>query len=249
MGRMRNLDILYLSKNRLEFTKATFEALLNNTDWSQVKRFIWYDDGSTDGTAAYAYSARERVPVQTELYCTEFGHPVAIMNDYLRGDPADMFVKVDNDTLLPPQWLTEGLRVMDRTPQLGLLGIEAFSKPVAGRYFRSYDPCRHIGGIGFIRKSAFAYGLPSPYGQRYGFTEWQESQGIVLKGWLKPALPVVLLDRVADEPWATLSQHYIAMGWQRHWPPYIETDFPWQVIQEGALKQYERCVIREVESA
>lgn len=49
---------------------------------------------------------------------------------------------------------------------------------------------------------------------RSGFSEWQHTYQPV-RGWIRPDLPVALLDRVPLEPWLSLSQEYIANGWQR----------------------------------
>lgn len=39
---MASVDVLYLAKGRLEFTKQTFKMLLANTDWDLVHRLIVY---------------------------------------------------------------------------------------------------------------------------------------------------------------------------------------------------------------
>jgi glycosyltransferase involved in cell wall biosynthesis len=44
------LDLCYVAKNRLEFTRETFRRLRENTDWASIRNSIIYDDGSTDGT-------------------------------------------------------------------------------------------------------------------------------------------------------------------------------------------------------
>jgi cellulose synthase/poly-beta-1,6-N-acetylglucosamine synthase-like glycosyltransferase len=229
---MRDLDILYLTRNRLEFTRMTFGAIVDNTDWRNVKRFVWYDDGSTDGTAEYAAENIDRIPVPSVLRKTALNHPLKVMNDYLRTmQPAELFVKIDNDVMLPPHWLGESLKVMDANPELDLLGLEAFSDPVAGKTRRTYSGARFIGGIGVMRRSAFRLGLPNPYDARYGFQEWQDAMGIVIKGWLQPALPVVLLDRVPFEPYLSLTRKYIANDWARPWAFYTPEDYPWKLLK------------------
>ncbi len=233
---MQGVDILYLTHNRLEFTKATWLALMKNTPWNKVRYVHWYDDHSTDGTAEFIEDMKQLCPVPLFMHEGRYGNPVAVMVDYLTGNPSEIFAKVDNDTLVPTYWLSECLNVMERHPELDLLGIEVFDPIVAGKCRRGYREANHIGGIGLMRTRAFQHGsMPSPRYQRYGFTEWQQEMGIVKKGWLTPAIPVVLLDRVPTDPWASISQQYIANGWQRAWPPYEHNDHVWSYLNQGVL--------------
>jgi len=214
------IDLLFLTHNRLEFTQETIRALRQNTDWSLVRRVHLYDDGSTDGTQQFLEEVR--LPADTR-FCTgrAWGGPVAIMNDALRLIGKDsILAKIDSDTMVPPGWLNECLAVMDRNPDLHLLGIEAMHPfPVAERYeVRGIEPARFIGGIGLMRTSAFQT-LPEPDG-RFGFTAWQDQHPEVNKAWLNPALPVCLLDRMPIEPWRSISDGYNRKQWQRPWRPY-----------------------------
>lgn len=85
---------------------------------------------------------------------------------------------------------------------------------------------QHIGGIGLMRGRAFeGQRMPKPNG-RFGFTIWQKHHPAVVKAWLRPSLPVFLLDRMPMEPWRSLSVEYVANGWQRQWDAYTEADRP-----------------------
>lgn len=212
------IDILYLTHNRLEFTKASLQALIDNTDWSAVNRLVICDDHSQDGTRDYLRAAT--YPVRTDLLLGHWGHPVLVMKEFLKNTQVPMFAKVDNDTMLPPGWLPECLNVMEKHDELDLLGIEPFRPIVAGKSQRSYDAARHIGGIGLMRARAFKYSQPIAYGSHQGFTSWQgerSDQGLLVPGWLNPALPVFLLDHLPREPWRTLTGEYISKEWARRW--------------------------------
>ncbi len=220
------IDLIYLAYNRLQFTQESIKALRTNTDWTKVSKLFLYDDGSVDGTREFLSSAEFPVPV--ERVFRQLGGPVAITNDYLRRKPAAVFAKIDNDVVLPPDWLGECLKVLEAHKELSLLGIEAFFKVVHGTANRGYTPAKHIGGIGLLRSSCFR-SLPKPNG-RFGFTSWQTENKKVVKGWLNPSLPVVLLDRVPSEPWQTLSAQYRAHGWQRNRALYTAAElavFDW----------------------
>ena len=213
------IDLLYLTFNRLEFTKRSLSSLLANTNWSLVNRLVIYDDGSTDGTLEQA--AAVSCPKPVEIRAGSYGSPVAIMNDFLDRDPAALFAKIDNDVMLPSGWLDETAAVMQANPALDLLGIEAMYEVAPVSPDRAVIPAEFIGGIGLMRSRAFNCDRPIAAG-RFGFTAWQSQHPQVNKGWLSPALPVCLLDRMPFAPWSVLSADYIARGWQRPWGAYGE---------------------------
>jgi glycosyltransferase involved in cell wall biosynthesis len=227
------VDVVYLARNRLAYTKASFEALLANTDWDLVERLLVYDDSSEDGTAEWLLEAVKDKPQLAQLSAIGvfarhgsgsleagthepiWGSPVAIMNDYLSRAGADTFAKVDNDVIVPPRWLGEATRVMDANPGLDLLGLAAIKgPPAAGRARRKPAPAKHIGGVGLMRRRAFECCRPVPKG-RFGFTEWQIRHELVEKAWISPDLPTFELDRIPVEPWRSLAVEYRRQGWQR----------------------------------
>ena len=216
------LDLLFLVHNRKEFTRKAFGQLLYATDWTLVDRLIIYDDDSTDGVSE---EIEHLAPVGAEIRRGLFGGPVAVMKHYLENEPAEMFAKIDSDSVVPDRWLNDCLCVMGDCPELDLLGIEAvheIGKPV------SYKQADYIGGIGLMRSRCFT-SMPEPNG-RFGFTSWQDKNPDVRKGWLFPSLPVVLLDRVPVDPWKSLSESYECNGWQRPWPKYAPDDPRWTWI-------------------
>lgn len=215
------IDLLYLTHNRLEFTKASLRALFQNTDWRFVNRLLIYDDASEDGTREHLSSLI--YPVHAELHFGAWGGPVAVMNHYLSAmspHKTSIFGKIDSDTMVPRGWLAQSIEVMESCP-VDLLGIEAFHRVVTEPTERTYLPSSHIGGIGLMRAGAFVT-LPRPDG-RFGFTAWQEHSE-AKRGFISPSLPVFLLDRLPREPWLSLSREYVARGWQRPWGPYEERD-------------------------
>jgi hypothetical protein len=216
------IDLIYLAHNRLEFTKATIAALAANTNWDLVDQFILYDDNSTDGTREYLkeWLLGPRVPARVVPRFEVFGHPVNVMRDYLQNHRRhSIFGKIDSDTMVPPGWLDESFGVMDRHPELDLLGIEVMNPVEDVTSDRGYTASRFIGGIGLMRASAFIT-RPEPNGKYFGFTEWQERNPQVSKGWINPAIPVFLLDRLPMEPWQSLSAGYVERIGQRDWPKY-----------------------------
>lgn len=219
------VDILYLAWNREAFTEFTFAKLLANTDWDQVSRLIVYDDGSEDGTREYLDEAIKLAPVPTELRFLGLGSPVATMKNYLATTQAEMFAKVDNDLAVSPGWLDAMLGVMERHPELELLGMEPsfmMPPPVDWDGVYTYTPWKHIGGNGLMKVSAFRKRRAMDVDGLHGFTGWQWNTE-PRRGFVTPDLQCCLLDRAPIEPWLTLSAEYVANGWQRPWGKISES--------------------------
>jgi glycosyltransferase involved in cell wall biosynthesis len=223
------VDLLYLACNRLEFTQETFQTLLTSTDWRLVHELFIYDDGSQDGTREWLEAHLPQVPVARRLVRTHFGSPVAAMGHFIAAAQAPILAKTDNDAMLPPAWLRQSLEVLACHPELALLGIEAmYPHQDDPQLARSYTPAAFISGLGLYRREAFASSQPQAYGKWFGLEEWQMAQGAGLgRGWITPALPVFLLDRMPVEPWTTYTETYIRRGWQRAWPKYDPTCTLW----------------------
>lgn len=238
------VDLLFLSHNRRAFTEKTLQVLELNTDWSSVGSIHCYDDMSTDGAYEVVQAWAESMegankPVNVLRH--HWGGPVAIMNHFIGTVRPELFAKIDSDTCVPAGWLNVALRCMAKHPEVDLLGIEALTQPIvavedleglADPDWKSYAQDfaiargvadhRFIGGIGLMKgKPFYEKGRLSPSGAggRFGFTSWQE-QHPCKKGFIQPSLPVVLLDHLPIEPWASLSSEYVDKGWQRPWPPY-----------------------------
>lgn len=217
------IDLIYLNHNRLEFTKASLEALEKNTNWDRVDQFYVYDDDSKDGTREFLVSwlAETKIPCRIIPRFGTFGHPVNVMREFLAYRwKHSIFAKIDSDTMVPPGWLDESMGVMERHPDLDLLGIEVMNGVDATSQERGYTEARFIGGIGLMRTRIFAESFPEPNGPYFGFTEWQERDSRIKKGWINPSIPVFLLDRVPFEPWRSLSKKYVEEFGQRDWGPY-----------------------------
>lgn len=225
---MTVIDIVFPARNRRAFTDESLAALRDNTDWRFVRKVWFYDDGSTDGTGDLFIDAVFEIPAPAEIVKVNLNSPVDIMADYLSRTsraPAEWFAKIDNDTVVPPGWLPACLAVLLYHPQVDLLGLEAIYAPAQAEYpQRLAEQSDHIGGIGLMRTACFE-GRPLPVESgRLGFGQWQNRYPEVFKAWLRPGLPVILLDRLPFEPWASLSAQYERQGWQRPWKRYTEDD-------------------------
>lgn len=219
-----NVDILYLAWNRLEFTKASFGCLLENTDWSLVDRLVIYDDGSTDGTRDWLKEVTADALGHVELRATELRSPPAIMNHYLERDPNHLFAKIDNDIGVPPGWLESMLASLRTDTDIAALGMAAgWTAVKKGR--PGVQPCSHIGGVGLFRSAKIP--LPVWSHGRHGWTEQQHKTESIHTAWVTPDVAAVQLDLIPEEPWASLADYYVSKKWARWWPTYDPANHEW----------------------
>jgi hypothetical protein len=219
----KTVDILYLAKDRIEFTKQTFSMLLQNTNWDLVNKLVVYDDGSPKDDRNWLKKATMELEMKNEFRATNFGSPVAVMLHFLDRREANVFAKIDNDIVVPPGWLEAMTSVMEKRPTLDLLGMEAGrSRPPKDNWRGSYGinkDCSHIGGVGLIKGSSIRrHSRPVPNG-RFGWTENQHENNYE-RAWIKPDLQLHALDQLPLEPWMSLSRSYIDAGVQRKWGIY-----------------------------
>lgn len=225
------VEILLLVWNRREFTQTVLSLLRENTSWEHVSRLVIYDDGSSDGADEIAHELGMTMPVPAfDFRRVHHRAPGATMNDYIALTEADAFVKLDSDIAVPPGWLGPLLQVARDHPEVELIGAEAgwngrYPRKRPNRY--SIKRAQHIGGVGLFRTEAFVKRRPisSSHG-RHGFTLWQHRQR-VHTGWIEPDLAMVQLDKIPDEPYASLARRYVAEGWARKWEPFEACDSAW----------------------
>lgn len=220
------VNLLYLAWNRREYVEATFAAMLKHTDWSQVGTVHVHDDASTDGTREFLERAIKDVPAPVLFESLRLKSPVAVQNRHLdlvpETEEIGAYIKLDSDFVVCPGWLQELTRVASLDPGCDFVGLQPrFGPPVAGEYAdRRIEAARHIGGIGFMRYRAFEVCRPVPNGF-WGFSEFQTRHPESRKGWLTPDLPAFGLDLISAKPWSDLAAEYVAKGWSRAWPQYV----------------------------
>jgi hypothetical protein len=246
------LEIFYTARERFEFTKATFELLIQNTNWDRVERTVIFDDGSSYWPAFWLSEKvvelnRSRDYPSFELHHTKRHSPPALMNHFVFISAGDVFAKIDNDIAVPPGWLDDMLSVWTSVEyenlQIELLGMEAGQTGLPGRDGTYWDgiyrfqPCSHIGGVGLMSTERFRQLPAIPAKGYFGWTEHQQLYRWN-RGWITPDIACPQLDRIPREPWASLTAEYRSKKWCRDWPEYPEISAPfWEWIPDeiGAL--------------
>lgn len=226
------IDVLFLAYNRLEFTKIAISALGRACGLGTLGHLHIYDDGSTDGTAEWLAAWINQIKHQgmVTLHHTSFRHPVAAMNHFAtKVCTTPYFAKVDNDAVLPRFSLTTAARVIEHHPELDNLGIEAIAhtvrtiepreSAVLDIATRTYQKADWISGLGLYRTSQWRDSQPKAFDRWFGLENWMHERNSVC-GWIDPAFPVFLLDRLPLPRFQALTAEYAAQGWQRVWPPY-----------------------------
>ncbi len=235
---MTSVDLMFPCHNRLEYVKAAFQNLLDNTDWTLVKHLWLVDDDSTDGTAEYLKACEFSIGYKATLARGNFGGPVAAMNHVLDRTHADVIAKIDSDCIVPPGWLNTMLGVLDEHPNVDALGMEpAFADPLQPDYVkRTCKPARWVGGQGLIRTSVFAKHRPVAKRRYFGWTQFQRQY--VCSAWVSPDIAAFNLDHLPFEPWKSLAAEYVENGWSRAWGPYDQSLSPywdWWTKQQEAV--------------
>ncbi len=233
-----SVGVLYVSWNRAAFVEFSFEQLLANTDWNLCDHLCVWDDYSSDGSLDWlrwriASLKAEGFPCEIDLRVGGYRSPVAIMNRYVKAYDTPLLLKCDSDCVVPPGYLNDLCAVMDASPELELLGMQSGFTGVrgpaptqGGTGPHSWERASHIGGVGLMRREAFTSRPSMNADGRHGFTVFQEKHDVVC-GWITPDLDVTCLDQVPFEPWASLSESYTNLGWQRAWPPYPSNHYSW----------------------
>ena len=106
------IPVLYTTYNRLEFTKKTLPPLIESM--GDIGELYIIDNNSTDGTIEYLKTISTK-SVSTIIYNVENAGIAGAMNQFFSMTKGnyELFGKVDNDTIVPDNWLVDLSAVMD----------------------------------------------------------------------------------------------------------------------------------------
>ncbi|WP_291325476.1 glycosyltransferase [Desulfovibrio sp. UCD-KL4C] len=204
------IDILYLTFNRIAYTKITLPALIENagTDFS----LTIMDNGSTDGTVEYLQEMQEKYKntIRKVLFNSKNIGISMPTNVFWRTAKGEFVGKVDNDTLVPKNWLSRLLEAHQKSDKLGVVGgfhfdmayvdVKELERRVVSLEGVSLIPDAFIGGCCYLfRKSVqekHGYLDVHPTRKTFGWTEYQQeiARSGYCNGYLYPLLNVEHFD-------------------------------------------------------
>lgn len=181
--------------NRLELTKKTLDQLFC---FSGEKFNLWIaDDGSDNDMKKFLSSLKPYgfcESIELKLYNESVGKAKRL-NEFLNNKDYDFCCIVDNDVLLPPSWLKDGINLLKKYDQIGIVSVnvEGYYGGVQFRPIEGTKECLLSPVIGgacllfgdFVKKEI--KNLCEDYG-RYG----HEDAHITFQTWKKGKIVVCL---------------------------------------------------------
>ena len=114
------VHIIYLTFNRLYYTKKTLPALLNSSKLASYKIRI-VDNGSNDGTVEYLQQLTHP-RIEQVIYNKKNQGLVKPTKKFWKESNAELIGKIDNDILVPKGWLDKLIDAHQKIPELGVIG-------------------------------------------------------------------------------------------------------------------------------
>ncbi len=215
-----NMDVIYLTHNRKEFTQVTLPSLLRSVG---NRANIWlFDDESCDGTKEHLKAELKALRFCSKvLLCEgEFGNPNAAVNSFLEMSEGNFVAKIDNDFDLRLNDLVEIAEIAFKDPELYLLGLRDDNhlcdqevSPIRDRF--TAENATHVGGIYVARREVFFEPIPCN-GMFFGWTRYQaEIKSRFGENSIRwtPMSCGRLLDSLQENK--ELVAQYVANGWMR----------------------------------
>jgi len=121
------IEILYITWNRLAYTKLTLPTVLERGGDVDYEVCIT-DNGSTDGTVEYLESL-DHPRIKRITFKEKNAGISPVTNEFWEKAESDYVGKVDNDILLPDRWLEPIMRVHAAgDPNVGIVGLCHFHR-------------------------------------------------------------------------------------------------------------------------
>jgi len=121
-----NVHILFLTFNRLSYTRKTLPALLESADTNSCQICI-VDNGSTDGTVEYLQKLIHP-QIERVIYNRKNEGLVKPTKKFWKDSKAEFIGKIDNDILVPKGWIEKLVDAHKKIPELGVAGLCHFRK-------------------------------------------------------------------------------------------------------------------------
>ncbi len=139
-------SIIIVTFNRLPFTKLVLQSILHNTTYPNYELII-LDNKSTDGTIEYLkqLQSQHKEISQVIYHQTNIGKGKAANKGFALAK-GQYIIGLDNDVLVPRNWLTELVKALNTVPNIGWLCINLSNLEKDKDYFKP-DYERRYGDI------------------------------------------------------------------------------------------------------
>jgi len=139
--RQTRCDILYLTFNRLAYTRTTLPALLDSV--GDLGSVTVVDNHSTDGTARYLESL-DHPALRAVMFNRLNRGLVKPTREFWRDSRAEFVGKIDNDILVPRDWLEKLVAAHEGFAGLGIVGFchfrrDDYDKTVVAAQMERFD--------------------------------------------------------------------------------------------------------------
>ncbi len=195
-----SVGIIYLTYNRLYYTKKTLPALLNSSKYPFKVRIV--DNGSTDGTVEFL-KGLNHPNIEKIIYNNTNKGLVQPTKQFWKETKAELIGKIDNDILVPQNWIDKLVIAHKSIHNLGVIGYchfrnEDFNARAVGLKVETINNIQFrrqpwIGGNYLMKRSTVlshkGYRQSRKFFKKrilYGFNKYQEklSQNGFIHGYL-----------------------------------------------------------------
>jgi len=113
-------SIIVVTYNNLAFTKLCLESIIQNTEYPNYEVIV-VDNNSTDDTQAYLQSISNQYTNFTVILNQQNNGFAKANNQGIARATGKYLILLNNDTIVPPGWLSRLIRHLDN-PEIGLVG-------------------------------------------------------------------------------------------------------------------------------
>lgn len=123
---MEEATLMMVTYNRLDLTKETLAALVDRTN--RPFNLVIIDNGSSDGTVEYL-KEYEKSGMMDKLVIVynEENKGIAIGRNQALAEANKLdttwFSTIDNDVILPENWLSDCIEILKQNPNYGMVGV------------------------------------------------------------------------------------------------------------------------------
>jgi hypothetical protein len=200
-----SIEILFITCNRLEYTKKAMASLLADPD-EQFLVSIW-DNVSTDGTREYLESVQDP-RIKQKVFARKNAYLTGAANEVFGKSKADLLAIIPDDFLLPPGWTRPLAAVHEEVPRAGLisawfLGKEFFDERRASHKIQNFGKHRVLrhpwtgGGAALFKREAW-----EESGRFEGVATPECWKRMAAKGYINGFIVPPIFVEHMDDPWS-----------------------------------------------